>query len=226
MKSIIYIFISLLTLINTANAGVIIGGTRVIYNEGNKDVSISVENPDKIPYLIQSWIDNIDEKKQSDFSITPPLFRLNSDRTNALRIFLTENKLPNDRESLFWLNIKTIPATERTENSLQIAFKTQMKLIYRPKALKDVNFIEEQKKLVWSKSGNKITVKNPTPYFMNFQSISFNGTKANDVSYAAPFSSATFEVNNSNTNGTIKWEVINDYGAAQKHSKRKYKTIK
>lgn len=62
MKSIIYIFISLLTLINTANAGVIIGGTRVIYNEGNKDVSISVENPDKIPYLIQSWIDNIDEK--------------------------------------------------------------------------------------------------------------------------------------------------------------------
>ncbi|MEY1196512.1 molecular chaperone, partial [Providencia rettgeri] len=103
MKSIIYIFISLLTLINTANAGVIIGGTRVIYNEGNKDVSISVENPDKIPYLIQSWIDNIDEKKQSDFSITPPLFRLNTDRTNALRIFLTENKLPNDRESLFWL---------------------------------------------------------------------------------------------------------------------------
>lgn len=62
MKSIIYIFISLFTLINTAYAGVIIGGTRVIYNEGNKDVSISVENPDKIPYLIQSWIDNKDEK--------------------------------------------------------------------------------------------------------------------------------------------------------------------
>ncbi len=67
MKSIIYIFISLLTLINTANAGVIIGGTRVIYNEGNKDVSISVENPDKIPYLIQSWIDNIDEKNSLIF---------------------------------------------------------------------------------------------------------------------------------------------------------------
>ncbi|MBQ0369175.1 fimbrial biogenesis chaperone, partial [Providencia rettgeri] len=168
-----------------------------------------------------SWIDNIDEKKQSDFTITPPLFRLNAEKTNALRIFLTENKLPNDRESLFWLNIKTIPATERTENSLQIAFKTQMKLIYRPKALKDVNFIEEQKKLVWSKSGNKITVNNPTPYFMNFQSISFNGTKANDVSYAAPFSNATFEINNSNTNGTIKWEVINDYGAAPEALEKK-----
>ncbi|HCH7936830.1 MULTISPECIES: fimbrial biogenesis chaperone [Providencia] len=221
MKFIIYIFISVFTLLNTAYAGVIIGGTRVIYNEGNKDVSISVENPDKIPYLIQSWIDNIDEKKQSDFAITPPLFRLNPDNTNALRIFLTENKLSNDRESLFWLNIKTIPATERTENSLQIAFKTQMKLIYRPKSLKNVDFIEEQKKLVWSKSGNNIIVKNPTPYFMNFQSISFNGTKANDVSYVAPFASASFDVNNPNSNGIIKWEVINDYGSAPETLEKK-----
>lgn len=221
MKYIISFFIYLFLITNIANAGVIIGGTRVIYHEGNKDVSISVENPDKIPYLIQSWIDNIDEKKQSDFTITPPLFRLNADKTNALRIFLTENKLPNDKESLFWLNVKTIPATERTENSLQIAFKTQMKLIYRPKSLKNVDFVEEQKQLIWSKSGNKITVKNPTPYFMNFQSITFNGKKANDVSYAAPFSSTSFEINDSTNNGTVTWEVINDYGAASEPSEIK-----
>ncbi|QCJ68628.1 long polar fimbrial chaperone LpfB [Providencia heimbachae] len=214
MKYIIIFLTSLFLLINIANAGVIIGGTRVIYNEGNKDVSISVDNPDKTPYLIQSWIDNMEEKKQSDFTITPPLFRLNADKTNALRIFLTENKLPSDKESLFWLNIKTIPATERTENSLQIAFKTQIKLIYRPKALKDINFIEEQKKLVWSKSGNHITVKNPTPYFMNFQSITFNGKKVNDISYAAPFSTTSFEINDTTDRGSVKWEVINDYGAA------------
>lgn len=72
---------------------------------------------------------------------------MNPDKENTLRIFLTEEGLPSDQESLFWLNIKTIPATEKTENSLQIAFKTQMKLIYRPKSLKDVNFEEEQKKL-------------------------------------------------------------------------------
>ncbi|WP_265503681.1 fimbrial biogenesis chaperone [Providencia heimbachae] len=214
MKYIIIFLTSLFLLINIANAGVIIGGTRVIYNEGNKDVSISVDNPDKTPYLIQSWIDNMEEKKQSDFTITPPLFRLNADKTNALRIFLTENKLPSDKESLFWLNIKTIPVTERTENSLQIAFKTQIKLIYRPKALKDINFIEEQKKLIWSKSGNHITVKNPTPYFMNFQSITFNGKKVNDISYAAPFSTTSFEINDTTDRGSVKWEVINDYGAA------------
>ncbi len=212
MKSIILFFISLF-IINTSYAGVIISGTRVIYNEGNKNVSINVKNPDKMPYLIQSWIDDFEEKKQSKFTITPPLFRLNPDKENTLRIFLTEEGLPSDQESLFWLNIKTIPATEKTENSLQIAFKTQMKLIYRPKSLKDVNFEEEQKKLSWSKERGKVIVYNPTPYFMNFQTIKFNGKLVDDVSYAKPFSTKSFDINDNNEHGLISWEPINDYGA-------------
>ncbi|HDM8259384.1 TPA: molecular chaperone [Proteus mirabilis] len=212
MKSIILFFISLF-IINASYAGVIISGTRVIYNEGNKNVSINVKNPDKMPYLIQSWIDDFEEKKQSKFTITPPLFRLNPDKENTLRIFLTEEGLPSDQESLFWLNIKTIPATEKTENSLQIAFKTQMKLIYRPKSLKDVNFEEEQKKLSWSKEGGKVIVYNPTPYFMNFQTIKFNGKLVDDVSYAKPFSTKSFDINDNNEHGLISWELINDYGA-------------
>lgn len=212
MKSIILFFISLF-IINTSYAGVIISGTRVIYNEGNKNVSINVKNPDKMPYLIQSWIDDFEEKKQSKFTITPPLFRLNPDKENTLRIFLTEEGLPSNQESLFWLNIKTIPATEKTENSLQIAFKTQMKLIYRPKSLKDVNFEEEQKKLSWSKERGKVIVYNPTPYFMNFQTIKFNGKLVDDVSYVKPFSTKSFNINDNNEHGLISWELINDYGA-------------
>ncbi len=153
------------------------------------------------------------KKKQSKFTITPPLFRLNPDKENTLRIFLTEEGLPSDQESLFWLNIKTIPATEKTENSLQIAFKTQMKLIYRPKSLKDVNFEEEQKKLSWSKERGKVIVYNPTPYFMNFQTIKFNGKLVDDVSYAKPFSTKSFDINDNNEHGLISWELINDYGA-------------
>ncbi|OOQ51294.1 long polar fimbrial chaperone LpfB [Proteus mirabilis] len=202
-----------LFIINTSYAGVIISGTRVIYNEGNKNVSINVKNPDKMPYLIQSWIDDFEEKKQSKFTITPPLFRLNPDKENTLRIFLTEEGLPSDQESLFWLNIKTIPATEKTENSLQIAFKTQMKLIYRPKTLKNVNFEEEQKKLTWSKERGKVIVYNPTPYFMNFQTIKFNGQLVDDISYVKPFSTKSFDINDNNEHGLISWELINDYGA-------------
>lgn len=37
----------------SAQAGVIIGGTRIIY-QGDKKISLNVKNPDKFLYLIQS----------------------------------------------------------------------------------------------------------------------------------------------------------------------------
>jgi len=48
--------LSALTL-STAQAGVIIGGTRIIFDGTKKEASISINNPDATPYLIQSWID-------------------------------------------------------------------------------------------------------------------------------------------------------------------------
>lgn len=45
---------------STAQAGVIIGGTRLIYDGAKKESSLSVNNPDKVPYLIQSWVDITD----------------------------------------------------------------------------------------------------------------------------------------------------------------------
>ncbi|EPZ8123436.1 fimbria/pilus periplasmic chaperone [Yersinia enterocolitica] len=41
-------------------AGVIIGGTRLVYDGGSKDSSLSVNNPGKTPYLIQSWVESLD----------------------------------------------------------------------------------------------------------------------------------------------------------------------
>lgn len=216
MRTFSVFFILFFILITNAYSGVIVGGTRVIYNEGGKDSSIDIENPDEIAYLIQSWVDDENGEPQSIFSVTPPLFKLPRESTNTLRIFLTEDVLPNNRESLFWLNIKNIPSVKFQENSLQIAFRTQMKLIYRPISLKNVDFNKEQKKIIWSKSGNKIIVKNPTPYYINFQRISFNEKALKNVSYIAPFSTVEFNTESSSKHGTIKWELINDFGATTK----------
>ena len=52
---------TILTLMQaSAIAGVIIGGTRIIFDGAKKESSISVNNPDTTPYLIQSWIDERD----------------------------------------------------------------------------------------------------------------------------------------------------------------------
>ena len=39
-------------MLSTAHAGVIIGGTRIIFDGAKKETSLSVNNPDGTPYLI------------------------------------------------------------------------------------------------------------------------------------------------------------------------------
>ncbi len=87
--------------------------------------------------LIQSWVDDLADNNKSPFIVTPPLFRLDAGDSNDLRVLLTSAQLPNDRESLFTLNIKVIPANTAPagENILQFAIKNQLKLIYRPAGL-------------------------------------------------------------------------------------------
>lgn len=201
--------------VSTANAGVVIGGTRVIYDGNKKEASISVNNPDKTPYLIQSWIETqTGEAEKAPFIITPPLYRLDKDQQNVERIILT-GALPQDKESLYWLNIKAIPSAPKVENSLQIAVKTSIKLIYRPASLKGSAPEDVADQLRWSRAGNNLQVTNPTPYVINFNSISVAGKKLDDVSYVLPGASAQFKLPGV-TAGALTFTVINDFGGPGK----------
>ena len=60
--------------------------------------------------------------------------------------------LPQGQESLFWLNIKAIPSASKQMNSLQIAVKTRIKLIYRPEALRASTPEEQANKLTWRRA--------------------------------------------------------------------------
>ncbi|MEO3989023.1 fimbrial biogenesis chaperone [Pseudocitrobacter cyperus] len=207
--------IALTLSLNTAQAGVIIGGTRVIYPGGKKEASLNVKNPDKHSYLIQSWIDNEGNEK-APFIITPPLFRLGATEDNALRIVRTGGQLPEDRESMFWMNIKTIPATEKQENvnTLQIAIKTRLKLIYRPQSLTAAPETQANK-LSWQRNGQRLIVNNPTPYYMNFSVVNVGHSMVKDATYVAPMSTATFTLP-ANATGDVSWKIISDFGAAGK----------
>ena len=199
--------------VSHAYAGVIIGGTRVIFDGGKKEASISVNNADTAPYLIQSWVDMPDgNANKAPFIVTPPLYRLNGGQQNIERILLS-GSLPQDKESLFWLNIKAIPSASKQANSLQIAVKTRIKLIYRPTSLKASTPEEQANKLTWSRSGNNLQVTNPTPYVINFNEISVGGKKLEDVSWVAPGAVAAFRLPPGVNGKQIVFKVINDYGS-------------
>ena len=169
--------------LTSASAGVIIGGTRIIFDGAKKEASISITNPDNVPYLIQSWIDVKDEQSgKVPFIITPPLYRLDGGQKNLERIVMT-GSLPQGQESLFWLNIKAIPSASKQMNSLQIAVKTRIKLIYRPEGLRASTPEDQANKLTWRRAGNTLQVNNPTPYVINFNEITLGDKKLNDVTY-------------------------------------------
>lgn len=205
--------------VSTANAGVIIGGTRVIYDGNKKEASISVNNPDATPYLIQSWIETQNGgAEKAPFIITPPLYRLDKDQQNVERIIMA-GSLPHDKESLYWLNIKSIPSAPKKDNTLQIAVKTRIKLIYRPATLKGTTPEEVANKLSWSRSGDGLLVTNPTSYVMNFNEITVSGKRLEDVSYVLPGSTARFALPKGVSGGALTYTIINDYGGpGKKHS--------
>ncbi|MBS0863187.1 fimbrial biogenesis chaperone [Enterobacter mori] len=197
----------------TANAGVIIGGTRVIFEGAKKEATINITNPDNTPYLIQSWIDMQDGVSgKTPFIITPPLYRLDGGQKNLERIVMT-GSLPQEQESLFWLNIKAIPSASQQMNALQIAVKTRIKLIYRPEGLRASTPEEQATKLTWQQSGNAIQVNNPTPYVINFNEITLGGRKLDDVTYVLPGASARFLLPEGVSGHSLTFKVINDYGS-------------
>jgi len=211
-----FCFLSLLGLLGlqSAQAGVIVGGTRIIYDASKKEASIAVKNPEKTaPYLIQSWIENYPQPTadKAPFIMTPPLFRLDAGKENIVRIIRTGGNLPEDRESVFWANIKSIPASDSSDkNRLLISVKTKIKLIYRPAALKE-GAADAYKQLVFNIQGNELKINNLTPYYISFNSIKVGGSELKEPGMIAPKAMMSLPLNNAKGN-TVTWQTINDFG--------------
>ena len=216
----------LLLFIGSAHANIVILGTRIIYPSDQKNITIQLQNKGKRPSLVQSWIDSNQENSDAlalhtPFIITPPVSRIDPQTEQTLRIRYTGQELPQDRESLFYLNVKDIPAKPKTEakltNYLQFTFTSRLKLFFRPTTLP---FPVEQAyaRVSWHIDGKSILAKNPTPYYITYSAISI---KQHNKQYhveqpamIAPFSEHTFSlpVNIADKTSEVHWRIINDYG--------------
>lgn len=157
-----------------ANSTVVITGTRVIYPATDKEVTVKMNNNGTSPVLVQSWIDSGDrnstpENAKAPFFITPPVNRVNAGRGQVLRIRYTGEKLPQDKESLFFLNVLEVPPKVKNaegQNMLHMAFRSRLKLFFRPAGLAGKP-TDAPGKVVWTRSGNNISATNPTPFHIN-----------------------------------------------------------
>lgn len=209
-----YMLLSFLFLLPAVvSAGVEIGGTRIIYDGNSKQASISISNPENRPYLIQSWVNKTENGEDNDetFLTTPPLFRLEPHTQNSVRVVLSKNQLPQDKESVYWLNIKSIPAKgNNATNELLIAVKTRMKLIYRPAGVTGDPTIAWKKLTFFQKNG-ALFVSNPTPYCISLYDVKVSGKEIKNTPMVLP--GQEISLGQSTSSGSeISWRAINDFG--------------
>ncbi|QGU85833.1 fimbria/pilus periplasmic chaperone [Erwinia sorbitola] len=210
-------------------AAMTISGTRVIFPGDEKEVTVRTTNKGDTPALVQVWVDdgnaNADVNSMKvPYMVTPPVYRVEPGKGQSLRLIYNNMVLPKDRESISWLNMLEIPPAYKgpAKDRLELAFRTRIKIFYRPKALDKSSSASQTEDLKWAvdNGSKKVKVTNPTPYYFSFDSMTiYSGSKSVnvDADMVAPFSTSEFDFEkNAPAIGNVtgaEFKLLNDYGA-------------
>ncbi|TQI77780.1 P pilus assembly chaperone PapD [Serratia fonticola] len=214
--------LALMAALPAAHAAISLDRTRAIYLGDAKSISLNIINENKeLPFLAQSWLENEQHQKiTAPLVVLPPLQRVEAGERSVVRITKTAGaeRLPQDRESLFYFNLREVPPKSSKTNVMQLALQTQIKLFYRPKAIVVPKDQVWQEKLVFHKNGSGMTIENPTPFYITLTGMAHNTLKQGGNAIAdfqpmmlAPKSRETVKLRDSNLTSFVV-TYINDYG--------------
>ncbi|MCU1768914.1 molecular chaperone [Pseudomonas protegens] len=213
-----------------AHAGIVLEGTRLVYPAEAREVTLKLSNTGSVALLAQSWIDEGDANKSPEeikvpFLLAPAVSRVEAGGSAILRVSYSKEPLAKDRESLFWLNVlETPPRRKQDENVLQFAFRTRIKIFFRPDNLiGNAGMAGEKLKWELSRAGASqvpvIKVFNPTPYYVSFgrMEVAVSGRRIDlKPGMVAPFGYESFpwpaSAPSQPTKASIEYEVIDDFG--------------
>ena len=206
-----------------AQAAISLDRTRVIFGGDNKSVSLNIHNDNKeLPYLAQAWVENEQSQKVSGpIVVLPPLQRVEPGAGGQVKLVKTPEVegLPQDRESLFYFNLREVPPRSERANTMQIALQTKIKLFYRPKTITPNTGDVWQERLAVSIAGHGFQVENPTPYYVTISDIQDSSDKRESSEFTPvmlpPFSSRQIAPTGVITASPVL-TFINDYGGYQK----------
>ncbi|WP_249655170.1 fimbrial biogenesis chaperone [Serratia ureilytica] len=218
-----------------AQAGIIASATRVIFHEGETEKTLMLLNTNGYPIVAQTWVDNGDvnaapELSRAPFVALPSVFALQPSALKGLRILFAGANLPADRESVFWLNLYEIPptrpATPPLASRVTLAMNTQMKIFYRPRALKGkaenaadaVSFTLQK-----SPDGYLLRCQNRSAFYLSFARIAVHADRRDypvrqeSDMMTAPFSSRDYHLDGVSASAlpsraTVQATLINDQG--------------
>ncbi|EAA8475055.1 fimbrial chaperone [Salmonella enterica] len=214
---------------HSAFADIVIAGTRVIYPESAKDVTVKMENRGNKPLLVQTWLDDgrdttNPQELKLPFIITPPVSRVDPAKGQTVRITWLGQPLPKDKETMYWFNVLEVPPKMKgseSQNMLQLAFRTRIKMFFRPNGLEGSPAVAASR-LKWSKGTNALIARNDSPFYVSLAKIeaTAGGKKVQlEPHVVAPFASQSYELKGQSSANINKltYTSINDFGGAEEH---------
>lgn len=229
----------------TANAAVIIHGTRFVYPAQDQEIVVRLENKGERPALIQVWLDDGDVRAtptnaKAPFTATPPISRLEPGKQQAIRLRYTGDPQATDRESLYWLNVLEVQpsaADSSERNLVELAFRNRLRLFFRPQGLPYANTTAASRlswKLVSHNGQQALEVLNPTPYYLSLNAVDLVSKDQKQRYSKAPNLSAddslllpageikrfVLPTLKSRPSGalSVEFTVINDFGGRVQHT--------
>ncbi|WP_421535073.1 molecular chaperone [Pseudomonas marginalis] len=212
-------------------ASVVITGTRLVYPEKDSEITVSLENKGELPILGQTWMDSgniysTPSNAIAPFILTPPVFRMDANAVQSVRMRLVGGDLPKNKESVFYFNLLEVPTKadiQVTDSSLQMAFRTRIKVFYRPKALNGTAS-EAIEKLQWTllREGNGFVLQgyNPSDFYVSLAEVALvdgNQRFTAEADMIAPRERHNFALSTLKkapaSHANIKLSAINDWGA-------------
>lgn len=228
------VFTMILTAIPSAfSSGVGINATRVIINQGQHAVPVTLRNNTKdTAYLVQSYISDKGTKQAEmlPIEVLPPLFHLAPNSQHDIRIVEKDNLtvlLPMDRESVFYFHARAIPnnhhksiaAEDKNQGVIKIALENVIKVFYRPKNLSSSS-VQAQAGLVFKKIPKGLQVENPSPYYVTLAGLTLGKypvSLSQQNLMLSPFSEVTYPTSSSEKGTNVSWTTINDLGGYNTH---------
>ncbi|NIG46424.1 fimbria/pilus periplasmic chaperone [Enterobacter sp. Acro-832] len=207
-----------------AHAALTVDRSRLVYNEGEKSVSVNVTNRNENdPYLAQAWLENEQEEKTTgQLMALPPVQRVEPGAKTLVRLQTLSDvsSLPSDRESVFYFNLREIPPKSDKANTLTLALQTRLKVFYRPKGLMVdpmLDTVPGTETLTLTRQGDKYVVNNPTPYHFSFvearSSLKGKGIENFEPEMVAPKGTVTLKPSASALGNSPVLMFVNDYGS-------------
>lgn len=195
------------------SGGVQLSKTRILFKDGETQASYGLTNHAETPILASAIISNFDGSPSEAFAVSPSLYQVQPKKTHQGQIVLL-SPLPKDRESVFWLTVKTVNSETNDKSdtaTMQIALAQSIKVFYRPKGL-DATCKTSLPKLNWEMTNEGLKAFNKSKVsfsIVNVKDANNNVHKVGDT--IMPLSNKEWQVDHKGAS-IVSFTYVDEYG--------------